>query len=882
MKGDFSRDTFDKEKHYNGVLMQQGRVQVDADWNEQRAIDRYRTETQGGDVIGHCGAPRESAGFEITCADGKTIQIGQGRYYVDGILCQNEKVVDYGAQPDLYASPNILETLKEAIVGLVYLDVWQRHITPLDDSHIREKALGGPDTATRIKTIWQVKVLPLPKLKIKKVSDLADLIKKRKEIVEKLREVLAAGKEDAAEELRRKLAEVEQVIVELTPNLSCGMTLDEWTNLAELSTGTLKAHTAPSSTQSTPCKLPPLAGYQRLENQLYRVEVHVGGRRSKATFKWSRDNGSVVTTVKKISGTKVTVADVGKDEVLGFANDQWVEISDDATELSGKPGQLIQIADVDPDKKEITLKAAPTSVDMGLHPKLRRWDQSGTDATATGVEMKAGWIELEDGIEVQFSNGRYETGDYWLIPGRTATGEIEWPGLNTVGEIEWPPYESTATEPISRPPLGIQHHFCRLALIFYNDQDRKLYVLDDCRNLFPAVTQLTSLFYVSGDGQEALPGKQLAQPLQVGVANGHWPVEGARVQFQVITGDGDLGGTGKTYLACTGPDGIASCSWTLNNKTASQQVQAILLGPAGKRSHLPIRFTANLSTADRVAYNSKKCPKLSEAGADTVQEAIDLLCQQAGGGADPGIHIKDVRTLYPDQRLRNDGLVSVSVLAQGLCAVCDAPVEPSTISRPTCFVTLELPFTRQVKGEMEAEVALIGYHPFVLAAVVSAKAEKVIWKPTNDAMQWLQDTLFEKATGEEDQRILARLTLKGNFIWEQADNAPRYLDGDVLGDRQGDRSNSLDLPSGDGVQGGDFEMWFWITPPSQIGHIGTIDINIATRAELEMLPGVGEAMANRIVANRPYTTVAELAAKVSGIGPSTLKKIEPYIVVTES
>ncbi|HEX3531938.1 MAG TPA: DUF6519 domain-containing protein, partial [Thermoanaerobaculia bacterium] len=35
MKGDFSRDTFRKRKHYNRVRMQQGRVQLDADWNEQ-------------------------------------------------------------------------------------------------------------------------------------------------------------------------------------------------------------------------------------------------------------------------------------------------------------------------------------------------------------------------------------------------------------------------------------------------------------------------------------------------------------------------------------------------------------------------------------------------------------------------------------------------------------------------------------------------------------------------------------------------------------------------------------------------------------------------------------------------------------------------------
>src|SRR4029077_8423320 len=65
MKGDFSRDTFDKKKRYAQVLLQQGRVQLDADWNEQQAITRNRVETEAADVIGSSGAPLDEAGFHI-------------------------------------------------------------------------------------------------------------------------------------------------------------------------------------------------------------------------------------------------------------------------------------------------------------------------------------------------------------------------------------------------------------------------------------------------------------------------------------------------------------------------------------------------------------------------------------------------------------------------------------------------------------------------------------------------------------------------------------------------------------------------------------------------------------------------------------------------
>ena len=51
MKGDFTRSTFNARKHFTRVLMQQGRVQVDADWNEQQAILQHRDQTTAGDVI---------------------------------------------------------------------------------------------------------------------------------------------------------------------------------------------------------------------------------------------------------------------------------------------------------------------------------------------------------------------------------------------------------------------------------------------------------------------------------------------------------------------------------------------------------------------------------------------------------------------------------------------------------------------------------------------------------------------------------------------------------------------------------------------------------------------------------------------------------------
>jgi hypothetical protein len=38
VKADISRQTFDSNKRYSGVIMQQGRVQLDSEWNEQQEI----------------------------------------------------------------------------------------------------------------------------------------------------------------------------------------------------------------------------------------------------------------------------------------------------------------------------------------------------------------------------------------------------------------------------------------------------------------------------------------------------------------------------------------------------------------------------------------------------------------------------------------------------------------------------------------------------------------------------------------------------------------------------------------------------------------------------------------------------------------------------
>src|SRR5207249_2944264 len=66
--------------------------------------------------------------------------------------------------------------------------------------------------------------------------------------------------------------------------------------------------------------------------------------------------------------------------------------------------------------------------------------------------------------------------------------------------------------------------------------------------------------------------------------------------------------------------------WKLDATTWSQQVEATLLDADGSPIPLPIRFNANLSTANQVAYDPQNCPDMATAHIKTVQDALDHLC----------------------------------------------------------------------------------------------------------------------------------------------------------------------------------------------------------------------------------------------------------------
>lgn len=378
MKGDFSRETFAAERRHSRVLLQQGRMLCDADVNELVALLLHHARTTATDVIGWHGTPRAGAGmpgedgFRLALgADGRTLTIGRGHYYVDGILCENDVDVDLEAQPDGY--PELAEADLEP-GSLAYLDVWERHLTAIEDPGLRDVAFGGADTATRARVVWQVKVARLGDVACPDLPSQADL-----------RAALGLGEP-----------------------------------------GRLAARVQPQPDLGDPCLLSPESRYRGPENQLYRVEVRTPGSVDDATFVWSRDNGAVAFPVVGHEGAVVEVEHLGRDDRFTLKEGDWVEAADDLDVLAGVPGELRQVVEVDRLEGRVTLDG-PVTVEVARHALLRRWDSAGEVALAEGATAEGGWLALEDGVEVRFEPGDFRTGDHWAIPARTATGGILWP-----------------------------------------------------------------------------------------------------------------------------------------------------------------------------------------------------------------------------------------------------------------------------------------------------------------------------------------------------------------------------------------------------------------------------------------------------------------------
>jgi len=228
MKTQISRSTYRPGEHYSSVRHQQGRMIVDADLNEQADIvDGRLADALAATVLS--GAPAKD-GWSWKLEGGK-LKLLPGRLYVDGLAARLEGAADQGVgladQPDYPGA-----AVPASGPYRVYADVWERSVTALEDAELMDAGLHGADTATRSRTMLQVKT--------------------------RTAAALPAAKGDAL----------------LTLALNTSTT---------------------SGAGSDPCAATGPVD-ERIGNYLFRVEVHDihddSANKTHVVIKWSRDNGS--------------------------------------------------------------------------------------------------------------------------------------------------------------------------------------------------------------------------------------------------------------------------------------------------------------------------------------------------------------------------------------------------------------------------------------------------------------------------------------------------------------------------------------------------------------------------------------------------------------
>jgi Family of unknown function (DUF6519) len=617
MKGDFSRRTFDAAKHYSAVLVEQGRLLTDADSEEEHRILTHRAERATEDVVGACGGPLPDAGFALSMA-GAELRIGAGPYYAAGTLLENEAEVVFTGQPDRYDVPWPLPKGRHAVV----LDSWRRLVTALDDPSIREVALGGPTTSSRERVVWQVGAVPVDDNwdcteELPAPERTTGELAARAEPDEELPSPCLIPPQAGYIGLENQFYRVEifdsgdAYDLDAAPGTVAvtGFPAGQPNRLTVAAAGSLAVGDAVEVYRTGTGSDPVEATFGHItgidgQTLTLSTALPVFGptdaptlRKVDAAFVVSRDNGSVVTSIEAIDGVEVTVHDTGPDDVLGFAVGQLVELSDDRVELEGLPRQLRQIADIDKARRVIvlhtpaeTLDADTSGVAPARHPKLRRWDAAGA---VRFLPDGSGWIHLEHGNQVRFTDGHYRAGDYWTFPARAATVDAD------SGTIEWP---QDGGAPALVAPFGIERHRCVLGHVDV-DANGEITAVEDCRNLFPPLTSMRNLLYVGGDGQEGSPADAsggfipLPGELAVRVANGGFPVEGATVRFSVEPGNGRLLGTAAGDVV-TNDKGLATCRWEIDDDEQQHQHQlcvAQLLTPSGSPiPHQVVRFHATI------------------------------------------------------------------------------------------------------------------------------------------------------------------------------------------------------------------------------------------------------------------------------------------------
>lgn len=465
MQGDFSILNFDPHQHergvsqpaqgvlrnLSGVLHQQGRVSLDADFTEGELLELAWNGQAGRDILGAgvCAVPAsEPEGFRVDAAavvDGVVhLRLRPGRAWVDGILTRLP-----GVAPDPLALVTRLATyigaplatpmpttgqIADGIRDAVILEVSEEALHGFQyPQRLIEPALGGPDTTERAFVNFRLRLLRLAQ-------------------GEDCSNILARLRDDPA------------------------------------SKGRLSATLAPVLNLVGDCPVVGGGGYTGFEHCLYRIEIADAPEGVPVRFKWSQWNGGLAGRGRfDASGDPDRVIiDAGRAAIVNSGLTEFYLEALQYDELVGTwvvvYGSMARL-NTDHDL-ELEAPASFGSLPGTSDPVFfRLWNGLGEIQDYPEI---ANPRELRDGIRLAFdAAGHYRPGDYWTFSVRA-------------GEIGNPPVLLDRAA-----PAGIVYHRVPLAEINWTGR-RNTEIsgsIEDCRKRFrPLTNQKVCCTFLIGDG----------------------------------------------------------------------------------------------------------------------------------------------------------------------------------------------------------------------------------------------------------------------------------------------------------------------------------------------------------------------------------------------
>lgn len=380
MKSLISRESYRPQKRYSGVYHVQGSMVTDADLDERSRITQDRTDALGSDTI-RDGVP--NVGGAVAIGAGNALSMQEGVIYADGV-----RGVLSAAPGANLTTPMSLFTdqadfpLSPPLPGsgskIIYADLWERPVYPLEDPYLADAGLHGAVTAIRSRTMTQLKAAPL--------AALAQI-----------------------ESGTGAFPQIGSATLSVTP-LNAVILADDCDPCADV-----------------------VSAEQTVANALWRLEViHVTGAANapaQITLAWSIENGAAIAP-----------ADVAHDEFerTGMVYEFFSEVTESHLGVLADPAQAKRSAFVD----DMGTPPAPLTDSGGAPlawPYVRRWDgQAVIDLAATAVTSQiGGGFEISvagqkvtlrvEAFEValDLAGAAVMAGDYWLVEQRRFAAQAD-------------------------------------------------------------------------------------------------------------------------------------------------------------------------------------------------------------------------------------------------------------------------------------------------------------------------------------------------------------------------------------------------------------------------------------------------------------------------